>query len=687
MKKLLASRKFLVPVGTLISGLIIFTLVSILIIRPAPPRSGQVVKDPLYQSSYNTVMYPNVPSASSAKKSTPLVAPLNGPHSASDSYKSSTSPCATPTYDLKVLVLSADGSEVDLPAIEQELNFLGTPYTVYMSTKTPNGLTEALLDDGACHAFYNGVILTNGDLAYTNGSQWMSGLSQTEWTTLWSFEAKFGIRAVSWYTFPNADFGFQNNATAISTDTTPYTGTFTAAGKAIFPYLNTNQAFSIQHAYTYLDAPATDGSTSPLISDAQGNALAAIHTYTDGRQILAMTFDSNQFLTHSIILSYGLVNWVTKGLFIGQEGVYLESQFDDTFIDDNIWSPTTACGTPVDTTPTTYRITGDDLRAVIKWQHDTRSDPLYRKTKLDLVFNGYGAQPDSYPDDTLTRVATNNQADFIWTNHTFDHANMDNDNASFVTSEIEQNVATAQTLGLTDFTTTAMVTPDISGLRDATFLNAAYATGIRYLVSDSSQPGENNPAPNEGIADWVNPQILLVPRHPTNLFFNVSTPAEWVAEYNCLYQSFWGQNLTYQQILDVESQTLLLDMITGNVDPEMYHQPNLRAYDGVHTLYGDLIDETFAKYSAIFNVPVQSLRLDQMGIYMANKTLLRQSGVTASVTGHTLTMTVSSGATIPVTGKIRSGAGYTMQRSQWIDGEKVAFVPLVAGQSITIQLS
>lgn len=686
MKKLLASRKFLVPVSTLISGLIIFTLISVLFIRPAPPRSGKVVKDPLYQVSYSTVEYPTVPSAPSTAKSAPLKAPVNAPESATKSYASSSAPCTTPTLDLKILVISADGSEVDLPAIQQELNYLGTPYTVYISTKTPNGLTESVLDDGACHAFYNGVILTNGALAYSNGTQWMSGLSQTEWTTLWSFEAKFGIRAISWYTFPNDQFGFQNTATAVGTDTTPYTGTFTAAGAAVFPYLNTSQTFTIQHAYTYLAPPATDGSTTPLIADAQGNALAAIHTYADGRQLLAMTFDSNQYLTHSIILSYGLVNWVTRGLFIGQQGAYLESQIDDVFIDDNTWPPGTTCGTPVDNTPTTYRITGPDLRTVIKWQRSKRSDPLYRKLKLDMVFNGYGTQQDAYTGDTLTRVATNNQGDFIWTNHTYDHADMDGDDAGFVTSELEQNISTAQTLNLTDFTTTAMVTPNVSGLHDAVFLTAAYATGIRYLVSDSSRAGENNPVPNEGIPDWVNPNILLVPRHPTNLFFNVSTPDEWVAEYNCLYHNFWGTDLTYPQILNIESQTLLLDMITGNIDPEMYHQPNLRAYDGVHTLLGDLLDATFAKYSAIFNVPIQSLRLDAIGSYMTNKMLVRQSGVTASVTGKTLTMTVANGATIPLTGAIREGVGYTMQPSQWIRGERVAYVPMLPGQSITIQL-
>ena len=681
MKKLRLKRELLIPAGTLVSGLIIFTLVSVLFIHPGNQRTVQATKDPLYKMPYNSQNYGQPLSLLSK----PLKTPVNLP--TTQNTPSGVLTCKPPTLDLKILVLAGDGSEVDLPAIEQSLNYIGASYTVYTSSQSPGGLTEAKLDDGSCHAYYNGVILTTGLLTYYDGAQWRSGLSQTEWTTLWTFEAKFGVRSVSWYTFPTTDFGFQNAATATSTSSTPYAGSLTSAGASVFPYLNANQPFTIQNAYTYLDAPLTDGSTTPLIADGQGNALAAVHTYGDGRQLLALTFDSNPTLIHTITLSYGLINWVTRGLFIGQQGVYLQSQVDDIFIDDNTWAPGTVCGTPVDTTPTTYRITGSDFQTVVDWQKDKHTDPLYKNLKLDMVFNGYGTEPDAYPGDTLVKVAKRNQNQFIWTNHTYDHAEMDNVDASFVDSELLQNVTTAQQMHFANFTTTAMVTPSISGLRNPIFLNEAYADNIRYLVSDSSQADEDNPAPNEGIQNWVDPQILMVPRHPTNLFFNVSTPDEWVAEYNCLYHDFWGADLNYQQILDIESQTLLIDMITGNIDPEMYHQPNLRAYDGTHTLLGDLLDLTLNKYAALYNVPVQSLRLDNIGDYMANKTLLRNSGVVASVTGKTLTITTQNAATIPITGSVRRGDGYSVTSSGWVGGQKIAYVPLQAGQSISIPLN
>jgi len=85
------------------------------------------------------------------------------------SMQSNLSSCSQPTIDLKVLVIAADGKEADLPAIQQTLDYLGTPYTVYQAAQTPGGLTPDLLANG-CHGFYQGIILTDGELVYYNGS-------------------------------------------------------------------------------------------------------------------------------------------------------------------------------------------------------------------------------------------------------------------------------------------------------------------------------------------------------------------------------------------------------------------------------------------------------------------------------------------------------------------------------------
>ena len=82
---------------------------------------------------------------------------------------------------------------------------------------------------------------------------------------------------------------------------------------------------------------------TPLLSDPSGNALSLVYN-TGGqfpREMLTQTFDTNQFLKHDLILAYGLINWVTKGLFLGDYHVYATAQVDDVFINDAEWVPGT----------------------------------------------------------------------------------------------------------------------------------------------------------------------------------------------------------------------------------------------------------------------------------------------------------------------------------------------------------
>ncbi|MFL5655027.1 MAG: hypothetical protein ACJ8CB_12740 [Ktedonobacteraceae bacterium] len=604
--------------------------------------------------------------------STPEVGPAAAP--------AITSPCPSPTIDLKMLIIASDGQEVELQAIKQALDYLGTPYTIYVASQTPNGLTPDKLSNG-CHGFYQGVILTNGTLSYYNGTNWVSALSQQEWTNLWNYEATMGVRELSWYTYPTADFGYQPPNGEVDTSTTPLLMNLTAQGQAAYPYLNANNALTIQNAYTYLAQPLADGATIPLFSDSNGNALVAVRTYPDGRQALSMTFDSNPNLIHSIVLSYGVINWLTQGLFLGERHIYMSPQIDDVFIDDDVWLPTTPCGTPVDNTGATYRITSDDLQAVINWQVGKMSDPAAANLTLTMAYNGYGTTADAYTPDTLTPFATANQNQFYWVSHTYDHTNLDNLDYATATTEITLNDQVAATLGLTNFSVQNMVTPDVSGLTNANFLQAAYDNAIRYLVSDTSVAGYNNPSPNAGIYNTLQPAILMLPRHPNNLFYNVSTSDEWVAEYNCLYSGFWGRDLAYQDVLDKESQTLVTYLLKGDLDPWMFHQPNLRAYDGTHTLLGDLLDLTLQKYAQYYTLPILSPTMDSLGQTVANRMQYNDAGVTASIIpGVSITIAAQKAVSVPVTGLNTADA-------EIYGGQPISYINLTAGQSVTLPLT
>lgn len=589
--------------------------------------------------------------------------------------------CPSPTVDLKVLVLASDGTEADLSAIQQVLDYLGTPYTLYIASQHPNGLTPDKLSN-SCHGYYQGVILTNGQLVHSNGTSSVSALSQQEWTNLWNYEAKLGVRQLSWYTYPTSDFGYQAPSSSLNTASQPISAQLTSQAQSTFPYMNMGGTVTIQNVYAYLAKPLADGGTTPILTDTNGNALAAIRTTADGRQTLSLTFDSNANLLHTLVLSYGLVNWVTNGLFLGERHVYTSVQADDLFIADTIWSPSTPCGTDVGQTGATYRINSSDLQTFTDWQRRKQGQSVTQNFRLTIAFNGFGTTADAkFSPDTLTPAAKANQAQFNWISHTYDHTTLDTLNYADSSKEITQNNQIATQLGFTNYSTQSLVTPSISGLTNPNFLRAAHDNGIRYLVTDTSVAGYNNPSPNVGIYNTSQPSMLMIPRRPNNLFFNVSQPSEWVAEYNCHYASYWGRNLSYQEILNQESQTLLTYLLKGDIDPWMFHQPNMRAYDGSHSLLGDLLDLTFQKYSQYFNLPLVNKTMNDLGVTVANRMQYNKAGVTASIVpGVSITLTAQQACLVPVTGLNTSGA-------ETYGGQKISYVNLSAGQSVKLPLN
>ena len=107
-------------------------------------------------------------------------------------------------------------------------------------------------------------------------------------------------------------------------------------------------------------------------------------------------------------------------------------------------------------------------------------------------------------------------------------------NMSYATaySEFSQNDQTIRHLGLTPYAVQNLVTPGITGLDNASVMQAAYDVGIRQLVSDTSVAGQDNPSPNAGIWNAFVPGILEIPRYPTDLDYDVSTPDEWTLADN-----------------------------------------------------------------------------------------------------------------------------------------------------------
>src|SRR2546423_3137270 len=642
--------------------------------------------------------------------------------------------CSTTTIDLKLLVVSKGKTESDYPAIKQILDYLGTPYDVLDMTVSTGGITSSMLSDGSCHGYYQGVIFAYGAYIYT-----LPGMS-----LLTSYEQAFGVRQLNWYMYPNNDFGYNYPYKSVITSAGTDSASFTSAGASVFWYANTATPLVLSNAYIYQGTPLTalpaGASVTPLLTDASGNALSLIYTQGDGRQYLTQTFDSSPYLVHDLVLAYGLINWVTKGIFLGEYHVYAAAQVDDFFINGSEWIPGTPCTNPIthDRTPPDatslpfFRINSADMTSLVAWQNKIQSDSLLANFKLTLAFNGVGTTGNtdwtSLPaagvaNDDLTTNVQNYQQHFHWISHTYDHPNTlnglhksdpggDPDTPQVDSIDLEiltnQYVATGagqnldqdpsdtvSPLHLTDFNPANLVTPGVTGLNDTLVPSYLVQDGIRYVVTDTSVIGQANngpnPSPNVGMVNGYAPSLYEVPRHPNDIFFNAVNWADDQAEFSCIYnnpvQSPYN-TFTAPQILDYVSSGFVTHMLIGDMDPEMFHQNNLHDYDGQgHSLLSDSYDQTFAKYERLYKLPVVSPTLDQLGQNMQNRNAYNLSTATASLTsasGSNLTISITVPATATVASAIIPITGLYSAGAEPYGGQYISHVQVSRGQTITL---
>lgn len=585
------------------------------------------------------------------------------------------------SIEMKLLVISADGTEPVFAAIKSVLNQVGVPYDAMIARNTPfNALS---LSDGQGAGRYQGIILTTGNLGYeTVGGSFESAFTLSQWQALWDYETSFRVRQVTLYTYPGGEpdnYGL-NLYAGIDTTASPVQAQMTDAGKVVFNYLNPANPVTIRNAWTYLAMPNTSTNPVPLLKTSEGYAIVSINNYANGRSNLTITADGNPNLIHSLALGYGVINWVSKGMFLGSRKVYLNAQPDDILIDDEMWDATRNSSTGPD-----FRISGLDFSRLISWQKLLRlNHPSAAALTLEMPFNGVGAS-GIYPNDTLTPAVKLLQKEFKWVSHTYTHENLDAISYNNAWDELRKNDSMANKLGLTNYSKNTMIQPDISGLNNPEFLRAAVDFGIRYILSDTSQPGWDNPGPNAGFLSTYQPNILIIPRRPTNLYYNVSTPEEWVSEYNYFYAPgglfpAWDRALTYSEIVDKESEIMLRYLLKYDIDSLMFHQPNLRAYDGTNSLLGDLINATIIKYERLLKLPIVSPGQMNTGDLMAARMAYNSSGVKATLllgSPNKIALRTVNSVVVPFTG-ISQG-----NKQEVYGGQTVSSIKLGAGGTVT----
>src|ERR1039458_10642481 len=139
-------------------------------------------------------------------------------------------------------------------------------------------------------------------------------------------------------------------------------------------------------------------------------------------------------------------------------------------------------------------------------------------------------------------------------------------------------------------------------------------------------------------------------------------------------------------------------MLIGDMDPEMFHQPDLHfsinTAPGMPTtglsssLLTDTYDQAFSQYKAVYNLPVLTPTLDQLGVLMQNRNSFNLSGVTASIvvgaSGSQISITMPSTATVPTA--VIPVTGVTSTGWEVYGGQNISHINMTPGTTITLSL-
>lgn len=630
--------------------------------------------------------------------------------------------------EMKALLVSATRNESEqepstgawIALLEQA----GVPYDWFIASEREALTPEHLIrEDGVGR--YQAILLSTSNLVYEQSEgNWPSAMDATEWGHLFQYQLEYGVRQAALFAAPfdpPEDLG----VTPVTNEHTGLDGvnlTATPSGLEIFTDLAPDSQIEI---YGTSGFPSTDpipGATPLLML---GSEILAIHVNTGGRERVAMLFNnpawgaSNTPAIYTQQLGPSLLRWALGGIHIGEKRNSYQADVDDWFNTTGLWDTDLAADHPDDE----FAMTAKDAFSVVGQQEALRAigGGIAPDFRWSMAYNGYRADPASIVDCTLPSAqhtlssATRCLKDeFWWVSHTWTHAYMDWNpphvglEHSEIVEEIGRNDQLSQQFGFGDNDSRrSLVTGDISGLgwhsRDGPdsgpkvdygldrsnehLLTALVATGHPYLASNMSTKNHEPDCWACGMVHPMNDGVFLVPRWPTNLFASVTTPASVVQAYNMIYgpdgtTPIEGiqEPLTYEQILDIDTDIALVHLLSGSPYPHYFHIANLYEYETGRSTLFDWTEKLFTKYADFVDEPILSYKNDDFGDYVRARTEFLDAGVSGVWDRSTglITITSANGGPVFLTGASLGGAatdfvynGRRISQRQFGAGEQV----------------
>lgn len=563
--------------------------------------------------------------------------------------KAITTLAATDSVALRPLVIATDESDFGLETWRSVLDSIGTPYDVLLAVDDPLAASDLVRTDGA--GKYSAVLLTNNALLYQDAEgNYFSAFDGTEWNTLWDYERTFKVRQVSLYTsygtFPE-DYCLRPGSEGSIGDT-PVQTSLTATGASFFETLKATAQIPISLSYVYRSTIEPGCAAQPLLT-AGSDVLGVVTTSTDGRERAALTFSSNQYLPQADLLGYGLVNWATKGVFIGEQRHWINVDEDDWFNSGDHLYPD---GT-LETDPG-FRLSGPEVSQINNQQTAFRNKyPLANTFTLNMAYNAgdFDARAHAMCTSLLSRDPLSSYSRclrnrFRWVNHTLTHPEMNFTTYAQSVAEIRDNLTKVRNRGFTvptevlktgEYSGLGVYNPDPNapdtdpptdfglGASNPNLLKAAKDLGVKYLHGNMSFESHKPDCFNCGIVHPMEPALMVVPDWPTNIGYHTTTPAEQTYLFNTLYGPtgkfpFFDHNLTYAEVVDYESGVALQHVMDGSAYTHTLHVGNLHQYASGKSLTFDWLNAILDKYSSYYKVPLRNPDWVGLASYVSSRT-------------------------------------------------------------------
>jgi hypothetical protein len=225
------------------------------------------------------------------------------------------------------------------------LEGLGIPYEVLTFPQAGTEL-PTLEQDG--YGNYAGIV-TLKELAYEYNEPgrtgWLSALTDTQWTALYDYQVKYGVRMARLDVFPTTQFGTTVRAP----------GGSSATGQLwSFTDLSGFESSGIKEGGTvamdglfYYGADITDPATTRQVakfhsgpvfsSDATAAVINTLpHANGTREQMVFFTSFAAGWSQASNFIQHSWITWMTRGLYLGQRRAYLGTHIDDVLLTTEI---------------------------------------------------------------------------------------------------------------------------------------------------------------------------------------------------------------------------------------------------------------------------------------------------------------------------------------------------------------